>query len=238
MSWKPLLPEGITPVQRGDIVALHCDDTLHAARSLREMTADWVFFTVGCIYTYGGLDCNIVAEFTQTHADHDCCVMTIRSDRPIFTGMCTPSWPDKARGIEHELCAVPMEYWDGLKSFIGQAGMVDRRRGRYAQSTLQELEIVDFIAVNNAIVASAKPPTVKIAAFGVDGNYHHVAFVPQTEGPHTTARVVRLPIREQTLQVARAILAHDPKPLVESLELKPADPADVAQKIQEAKEKV
>ena len=79
MGWRPPLPEGISGVDRMNRIALHCDDTLREARSLKELTADWMFFTVGCIYTYGGLDRDILAEFTRTHDDPDCSVMTITS---------------------------------------------------------------------------------------------------------------------------------------------------------------
>lgn len=235
MTWKPIFPEGITPVQRANALALHCDDRLKLARSLKEMTADWKFFTVGCVYTYGGLDYNIIAEYTQTHEDNDCCVMTITANRPIFTNMCTPGWPDKDRGLERELCAVPLEYWEGLRDRVGQTGMVDRKRGRYAQATIQELEIVDHLAVDNAIVAAAKPPTVMITAFGIDSMHHRVAFAARTSGPFDKAVVIKLPFREETRRIGRAILAGE-NPFTTVMP-QAANPADVARKIQEAEEK-
>ena len=198
MGWKPPLREGITPVDRMNDIVLCCDDRLRMARSLQEMTDEWRFFTVGCVYTYGGLDVNIVAEFTQQHEDPDCSVMTIHAGQPLFTGICPPGWPDKTRELDHELCAVPLEYWDGLRNWIGSASMVDRKRNRFAQATIQDLEIVDYIAVSNAIVARVKPPTVMIAAFGVDGTKHHVGFSPRIAGPKDTARVIKLPIRKET----------------------------------------
>lgn len=235
MSWKPAFPEGITLVQRADIMARHCDDTLRAARSLKEMTADWAFFTVGCIYTYGGLDHNVIAEYTQAQPDHDCCVMSLRSGRPIFTGMCTPGWLDKTRRIEHELCAVPLEYWDGLRDRLSEISMVDRKKGRFARTTIQELDIVDFLAVANALVPSIQIPTLTITAFGIDGTHHHVVFAPQTTGPHDTVRVVKMPIREETRQMGQAILAGK-NPFTTPL-LPLAAQADVAQKVKEAEEK-
>lgn len=235
MGWKPILPEGITPVQRANAMALHCDDTLRLARSLKEMTVDWHFFTKGCIHTYGELDCDPVAEYTQTHEDHDCCVMTITAQRSIFTGICTPSWPDKTRRLEHELCATPLEYWAGLRDRLAEISMVDRRKGRFARTTIQELEIVDHLAVDNAIVPSVQIPTVMITAFGIDGTHHHAVFASQTTGPYDQARVIRLPIREETRQMGRAILAGQ-NPFTTPA-LVAADPAAVAQKIREAEEK-
>jgi hypothetical protein len=238
MAWKPLIPEGVSPAQRLDILALHCDDTLRATRSLKELTADWKFFTIGCIYTYGGLDYNILLEYSQNHPDPDFAVLSLCAQRPLFTGMCPPGWPDKDRRLEHELCATPLEYWEGLRDWIAQIGLVDRKRGRYAQATMQDLEIVDNLAVDNAIVASSRPPTITIAAFGIDGTHYHIGFASRTAGPHDTAAVIKLPIRDETRRVGRALLAGDPGPLMGTLELKPANPADVAQKIREAEEKI
>jgi hypothetical protein len=236
MAWKPAIPEGLTAIQRVDLLALHCDDRLRTAGSLKEMTDDWVFFTIGCIYTYGGLDYDIVAEYTQTHGDKDCVVMTVTAPWSIFTGMLPPGWPDREPRYDHELCATPQEFWPGLRDHICQTGMVDRRKGRYAQVNLQELEIVDFVAIERAIVADRKVPTLKIGAFGVDCTTCHTGFVSRVIGPRDSAMVIKLPIREVTLQVGRAVLAGDPYPL-RPLEPKPADPATVKQKVKEAKGK-
>jgi hypothetical protein len=237
MGWKPLFPEGMTPRQRTNFLALHCDDTLRAAGSLKDMTADWAFFTIGCLYTWGGFDHNIIAEYTQTHPDHDCSVMTLRNQKPIFSNMCPIGTFEVFKRFECELCAIPLEYWDGLRDRIAEISMVDRRKGTFAQVTIQELEIVDFLAVQRAVTAANQIPTLTITAFGLDGNKQHVSFVSRTTGPHDRAIVVKMPVREQTVRVAQAILAGDHRPLVAALEPKPADPADVARKIQEAKEK-
>jgi hypothetical protein len=238
MGWKPLFPDGITPAQRSNVLVLHVDDTFRAARSLGELTADWAFFTIGCLYTYGGLDVDIMIEYTQIHPDKDCSVLTLLAERPIFAGMCTPSWPDRSRRLEQTLWATPLEYWPGLKDHLAGVSMVDRNKGRFARTTVQELEIVDFAAVARAVVASPRPPTLRITAFGIDGNKHHVGFVPRTTSVVDAARVVRLPVRPETVEVGRAILEHDPAPLMATLEHKPADPADVARKIDEAEEKI
>lgn len=236
MPWKPPLPEGITPVDRANRIVLYCDDTLRMARSLKEMTVDWHFFTIGCIYTYGGLDVNVIAEYTQTHEDPDCGVMTITANRPIFVGIRTPGHPDRERLFDNELWATPLEYWPGLRERLVEISMVDRKKGRFARTTVQELEIVDHVAVDNAIVAGAKPPTLTITAFGIDGTQHHAVFTPQIDGPYAKARVVKLPIRDETRQIGKAILAHVPNPFPLP-ELRIADQAEVARKIQEAEEK-
>jgi hypothetical protein len=238
MGWKPLLPEGISGVDRTNRIALHCDDTLRAAGSWKEMTSDWMFFSVGCIYTYGGLDRDIVAEFTSRHGDPDCSVMRLQSIRPFFSGMCPPGWKADPHEVENVLLATPLEYWEDLRTFIAQTGLVDRKRGRYAQPVAQELEIVDYLAVYNAIIAEPRPPTITITAFGIDGTHYHVGFAARTANPQDTAAVVHLPIRPETKRVGEAILAGDMAPLMETLEVKPADPADIKQKIQEAEEKI
>jgi hypothetical protein len=243
MTWKPPLPEGLGPAQRRDSLVLHCDATLRAARSLGEMAADWQFFTIGCLYSYGGLDGDIIAEFTQTHADPDCSVMKLNATRPLFDGICPPGWKAAAaaRQLDNELLAVPREYWDELRGQLVGTAMVDRRRGRFARATVQDLEIVDPMAVDNAIVATPRPPTLTIAAFGVDGTHHHVGFVPRVAGPYDRAAVIKLPIRPETIRVGLALLAGDAAPLAATLTPPapaPADPAAVAQKVREAQEKV
>ena len=233
MGWKPLLPEGITPVERTKVVALYCDDRLRAAHSLREMTTDWKFFSVGCIYTFGGLDYDIVGEYTQTHADRDCVVMQIAHQRPVFAGMCPPGLPARERWLERELLATPLEFWDGMRDHIAEVGLVDRRRGRYAQVTMQDLEVVDQVAVSKALVMWPVVPTVPITAFGIDGTHHHVGFAARTSTPEDRAAVVKLPIRAQTVRVGRAVLGEDLRPLMASLEVTPAaaavpDPVDIS----------
>ena len=121
-------------------------------------------------------------------------------------------------------------------AFITQTGIVDRRRGRYAQASWQDLEIVDYLAVRNAIVADAKVPTVMITAFGVDGTHYHVGFSPRVAGPRDTAVVIHLAIRPETKQIGEAILANKPNPLPLPPPVTPVDPADIARKIQEAEE--
>jgi hypothetical protein len=232
MAWKPFFPEGITQVQRADILALHCYDTWQVAGSLGDMADDWKFFSVGCIYTYGNLDYDIISEFTQTHADKDCAVMTLYASNPIFSGMCPPGWPDPDRKIEHELRAIPVEYWDEMRDHIAGVGLVDRRRSRYAQATVvPDLEIVDFLALKKP-AAGPRPPTVKITAFGIDGTHHRVGFASRTTGPRDTAAVVKLPIRTETVRVGRAILTGDFRPLAASLEVRPEpaipDPVDIS----------
>jgi hypothetical protein len=228
-----MLPEGITPVQRIQMVALHCSDRLRGARSLKSMTNDWQFFTVGCLYTFGGLDYDVVAEYTHTHPDADCTVMTLQAQYPIFTGMCPPGWPDRARLLERQLWAMPLEFWPGLRDRIAEVGMVDRKRGRYAQATvIEELEIIDHLAIQHAVVTTANLPTVKIAAFGIDGTHCRVGFASRVSGPHDKAAVVRLPINEKTRQVGQAILAGNPQPLIDSLVVQPMaakipDPVDI-----------
>jgi hypothetical protein len=238
MGWKPIFPEGITPAQRANSLVLHVDDTFRAARSLGELTADWAFFTIGCLYTYGGLDCDVIAEYTQTHPDKDCSVLTLLAERPIVAGLCTPTWPDRSRRLEHTLWGTPMEFWPDLRDHLAGISMVDRNKGRFARATIQELEIVDFAGVARAIVASPRPPTLTITAFGIDGTRHHVGFASRTSSALDAARVVKLAVRPETIEVGRAILAHNPKPLEDTLENKPADPADVARKVEEAEEKI
>jgi hypothetical protein len=214
MAWKPPFPEGITPAERARLLGQHCRDQLRLIGSLREMAVDWAFCTVGCLYTYGGLDYDVVAEFVATHPDLDCSAMPVTLPRPVFRGIRRPGW----RGdepLDNTLLAVPLEYWDAFRDHVSGVGMVDRRRGRYAQATVQEIEVVDQIALDRAIVLPEVIPTAPVTAFGVDGTHHHIAFVPRTDRPDAAAAVVHLPVRDVTRRVGIAILTGNPAPLRE-----------------------
>lgn len=211
MPWRPPFREGITPVERARDVERACSEQFCATHALADLAADWAFCSVGCLYTYGGLDHDIVAEFVATHPDPDCLVRKLTLPRPAFHGILRLGYRGK-EPFDHQLLAVPLEFWDGLKEHVAGAGMLDRRRKRYAQVTVQELPIVDQLALGRALVPPAVVPTVAITAFGVDGTHHHVVFWPDHTRPDSVARVTHLPTRDVTRALAEAILAGHPTP--------------------------
>lgn len=211
MSWRPPFREGVTPTERAKEVRRYCSERFRAAHALADMVADWAFCSVGCLYTYGGLDYDIVAEFVRTHPDLDCLVHQLTLPRPVFHGISRLGYRGR-EPFDHILLAVPREFWDGFHTHVFEAGMLDRRRGRYAQVTTQEVPVVDQVAVDRAIVAPAGVPTVPVTAFGIDGTHHHVVFLSRVDRPDDTALVTHLPVRDVTRKVAAAILAGHPNP--------------------------
>lgn len=184
------------------------------AKALSELTGDYAFFNHGCFFTWGGLDVDPVEDFVIRHADQDCLVFHMDFPRPIFHGIPKPGRFYKPAEIyNHRLFAVPLPYWDALRAELMIVSAVDRARRSFHRSVTQEIDIVDPLSLQSLVIAPPLPPTVPVTVFGVDGNKHHIVWQSNAIRYDSPAHTKHLPLRDESLKLAGAILAGEDKPM-------------------------
>jgi hypothetical protein len=195
-------PEGVRPA------APACSEGPPTAASpgadtlLSELAADYAFFHHGMLHAVGGLEVDVLREWAATHAVPESEAAQVHLfEFPLFSGL---GWP-----WDHALGLVPRPRADSLYDHLRAISIRDPRRGTLARATLRTLVLADPLLARRAIVPAA-PPTIVVAAFGLDATYGRVEFEPPCD--RAPPRLVRRPPDPMTCTLAAALAAHDEKP--------------------------
>jgi hypothetical protein len=206
--------EGYGPSDRpaGDL-AMHVARVSSSSATLADLAADYAMFNHGALFVHGRLDVDPVADFVASHPDRDCKAIPATFRHRVAHGLSVPGRPvGPPFEWDRTLFFVESRFWPDLRAHLLRCAWVDRRRGRYGRAVLQELPVVDFLALARLSVAPAPLPTVPVAFFGVDGTHAHVQFVARAAFHDDVAVAVHLPPVAETVALGAAMLSGDPRP--------------------------
>jgi hypothetical protein len=164
---------------------------LSKATGLTDLAEEYAFFTTGILHVHGRLDYDPVATYVQEYPN--CCPMRINLPTPAFKGLNVGDndvW-------NYVIFAVRKEEWGEtnkkLMQYLSYLGIVDRKRNRYSRMLVQELPMLDRLALARKSVLPSPLPSVNIFTFGLDGNKERVFFEPAFDmHPKKKIRVVKL----------------------------------------------
>jgi len=166
-------PRGITPEVKSPEDLYSGPDfsrlRLGAAKTLAELTNDFVFFTPALLYTHGKLDRDIVQEFCN-EAEGEPIVSVITFDKPIFRGLQQGDNHCPDRYWDHTLMAVPNLWALPLLQSIVAAALLDFDRRVYYRAKFQALTVVDPLFLQLGGVCGGRTPKVEIGFFCLAGN--------------------------------------------------------------------
>jgi hypothetical protein len=183
------------------------------AATLADLAQDYAIFNHGAFFVHGRLDVDPVGDYVARQPDPAPLVMPTTFSVPLFRGLSMPGRPiGPPFDWERVLVFVERRHWDGLRAHLLRCGWVDRRRRTYARAVMQTIPLIDFLALDRALIVPAPLPTVEVAVFGVDGTRVHVQFVPGTARPGDLPTVVHLPLVPATGTLGAALLSCDPRP--------------------------
>lgn len=174
---------------------------LSRARSLAELSGDVAFFTPGILYSYSRFDKSLLDEFI---AETGWRVRPVHHffSFPVFKGLGRSSvdddWNKALFGIEREA-------WEDFRSWCHSVAAIDRERHQLIRLGVQELDIIDPLALERTLVLHPGLEVVRIGAICVDSNQGCYAFDPERADVTSLPCVVRLGRREDTLCFVEAL---------------------------------
>lgn len=154
---------------------------LRGTRSLKQLQAEYAFFTPAILYVLGIVTDQPLLDFLWEYRQP--VPFYFRKFRlPLFAGLDIEG--DAA--WNHGLWAVEKEHWPVFLDFYCSLKISNRPLRRMFGIGLQELTIIDPVALERQGFVQ-QLPTLRIAAFGVDGNTLRAAFAtgsdPLTQPP-------------------------------------------------------
>lgn len=174
---------------------------------LADLEKEYVFFTVGLLFSHGGWVSDPVADFIQ-ETNPSALPFQLNLPSPIFEGLEIDGQPD----WNYRILLCPRPTWDGgLFRFLSMLGGVNQAQWYYHRMLAQALPVTDVLAVerNPELLKTAKQVTV--IAFGIDSNKGMVAFEPKLDLFGLYRPVVKPP-DEQTVAIASSFLKEESKP--------------------------
>ncbi len=144
------------------------------SRRLGEFAGEFAFFTPAPLYLLGVVSDAPLVDFLVEHrlaADFYFAVF----DRPVFSGLVAP---DGDRMWDHGLWALRADVWPLFADFYCSLAIRDGESGRLWRVGMQWLDVADPLTVDRAVVLPPVLPTVRVAAFGVNGSGYRAAFKP------------------------------------------------------------
>lgn len=146
---------------------------LDRAESLAVMQQDFVFFTPAALYVKGGFtDAPLIDHMVEMGEDVP--LYHYKFNRPLFKGLESRSG-DKA--WNHVLWAVPIPFWEAFSNFVASLTIADRDTNSVMRYGVQELEILDPVAVDKLTVLGVALPRVTVYAFHLYGSRFRAHFV-------------------------------------------------------------
>lgn len=144
------------------------------AESLLALNDEYAFFTPAALYLHGSFVEGMWVDYMY-EMQADVPLYFQKFARPIFRGLATrdrdPSW-------NHVLWAVTRDYWDSVVNFLCSLSLVDRETQTVVRYGLQELNVLDPLAIDKAGLIREDLPLLPIGVFGVYGNKTKVAYEP------------------------------------------------------------
>ncbi len=179
-----------------------------AKATLRELANEHNFFSIGCVFTHGGMSeaMSPVQDFVTQHRDPSCAVFSLDLPWTPFSGV--------ARGPSEEvwdrrLFVSPRKFWHELLTFLSGIVLTDTPRGRVIFTRPQLLMLPDRLHHSLYPRKDGKCPVVPVTAFGVTGTHVNAAFVPPPRRPDGVAAVKHLPIDVAVAARGRRLLTGD-----------------------------
>jgi hypothetical protein len=180
---------------------------LSSAVSLTDLAVDYVFFTPALLFTHGEWVTDPIEDYIRE--DKECCPFQLNLPRPAFTGLTLKG--DEAWNYRIMACLKPQ--WTGrLEIYLFQLGGVNFKRRLYHRMMPQNIRIPDLLALEKMTILPSPVPMVDVIAFGIDGNRGRIGLVPASNPPVNQARVIKLGPTAETIQLAKAVLANNPRP--------------------------
>jgi hypothetical protein len=173
-----------------------------ARTAIEDMRKDYVAFTYAPMFLYGGLTHNPIQEWINLF-NHTKVVHIVQLPAPVVRVI-----PGQDSIFDSILWMVEKSLWSKLAMFIGGMGLLDREKKMFTRPVCQELPVLDTPALASNSVTT-RIPTTTIYAFGVDGSNACLAFSPAKDLMLDRPTLYRLPPREETLTLARALLSCD-----------------------------
>lgn len=148
-----------------------------AAKSLSEMSAEYVFFTPAPLYLFGAFtDAPLIDFMHAVGQDVPIYFKSFRS--PVFRGLDNPATGDP--GWNYGLWAVHREHWQALSDFLVSITLTYSEEGAVAGIGEHTLVIADPLAVDLNVVYTNRLPVLTVFAFGLNGSKFRAAIVPGT----------------------------------------------------------
>jgi hypothetical protein len=182
---------------------------LSAATALKDMEAEYAFFTTALLFTHGEWTRDPVEDYLTKHPT--AYPFHINLPRPVFKGLEVGASLD----WNYRIMACLKTDWegdDGLCGFLMSLGGIDRHKRRYHRMLVQKITIPDVFSLERATILPVPLPTVDVITFGVDGSNWRVGFEPASDPPCNQATVVKLRPDPEVVRLASAVLSGHPSP--------------------------
>lgn len=145
--------------------------TVGPAESLAAFQEEWAFFTPAVMYLRGGFeDAYLIDYMYELQEEVRFCFH--KFDRPLFDGLFTPTGD---ADWNYVLWALRREYWDGFVDFVCSISVADVDAKHVWRYGLQEVDVVDPVALSGRAVITA-PPLLRVGAFGIYGSRNRLYF--------------------------------------------------------------
>lgn len=144
--------------------------------TLTELSAHYVLFAPGLLYTSLRLARDPLAEFTsqQNQADRDTRPVAVECVQPLFQGLGVISIGSEVLDLDRTIFAIPRGHWPALFATLTGLAVLDLSTKFYARVASAEMQIVDILRLRQMAVVD-KVPVVDITVFAVsatDGFYY------------------------------------------------------------------
>lgn len=207
-----LRPQGLSYVGEGivDGVAQRHELRISQATLLRDLAADYVFFTLALVYSRVRLmGRDPWADYISERGKDAVFQITMKFERPIFKGL--------EIGLDHEwnhvLWCMERSEWEDYCQWMGRIAFVDRDRGNVTRLRTQRVLIADPLYFQRAVVLPEDCPCAEVNCFWLDSNqsltYLRSGQHPLLDPPHL--RTVFSCFRDTRLW-AEALLGGHPDP--------------------------
>jgi len=145
------------------------------AESLQAMTAEYAFFTPAPLYIFGIVTDHPLLMFLQEYRQNVPFYFK-KFTAPLFRGLEV----DGDEDWNHALWAIRCEHWPVFVDFYCSIKVSNRQRKRLFGIGWQSLVVVDPVALERGRLLTSVP-TLRVGAFGVDGNEVRIAFEPSLD---------------------------------------------------------
>jgi hypothetical protein len=176
---------------------------------LSDLAKEWHFFTHGAFFSFAEFKYPQEDPVADWYADQPIRIDVLRQtfSRPVFEGM-TAIEPNLKCTWDHILYAVRHEEWPKLHEFLGGVCAVNKDKEAFYATFSGDLMIVDPVAAEARGILDINLPLVPVTVFCVDSNRDRWEIRPPTS-LISPPRFVRLPPREEIVEMARAVLKGD-----------------------------
>lgn len=216
--------EGVSqgPESEGTIEPKHLL-RLSKATGLVDLSADYVFFTYGLIFTHGRWLSDPMIDYIKEQFSKgvDCEPFHVQLPKPAF------KWFD-AKGPDgqiiddqwnHQLCGIPKEQWDAAFAFLSSLSGVHHDTKFFHTLIPQRIPVVDVLALEKCAVLPDPVPQVDVICFALTSNRSTVYFAPEhRRGPWEPVPVMTRNPEAAVKELAKAFFDQRTSPMAGTIE--------------------